>query len=294
MDGTRFDELTRRFGAGLSRRQVLRGLVGGAGAITVIAVFEQQAGAQGTCDPNADTVTCPPGSFHAGQTKKPDGKCCNGNGNCCSNVCENNFCGGLVPICAPVGEDCSEIDCCNGLACDESDSTCVEQECQDAGEVCEFDENCCGSLLCVGSVCTPPDGECVHQGEICEASAECCGSLICVGGYCSPPSECVEVGEICVDSFECCDELVCVDYFCAIPDGECVPSGEICEVSAECCGELVCIDYYCGYKLPNTGAGSGSSGSSSLVTTAIAGGAAAVVAAKVLRRKPAGDASSEG
>ena len=171
--------------------------------------------------------------------------------------------GGLVPICAEVGEDCSEIDCCNGLACQESDSTCVEQECQEAGDICEFDENCCGDLLCVGSLCTPPDGECVHQGEICEISDECCGNLICV------------------------------DYYCATPDGECADIGEWCEDSEECCGKLICDGNYCTYRLPNTGVADGSSGSSGLLNTAIAGGAAALVAAKVLRRKRVDETPTE-
>ncbi|HET9659527.1 MAG TPA: hypothetical protein VFP05_04300 [Thermomicrobiales bacterium] len=271
MDGTRFDELTRRFGAGLSRRQVLRGLLGGAGALAVTGATRQFAGAQACearvdCD-NVQQPTCPdvcPEGSQPGNNRGLDGTCCTGNGTCCSNNCVDGVCvGGLVPICAEVGESCAEVDCCNGLACQVADSTCVEQECQEAGDICEFDENCCGDLLCVGSLCTPPDGECAELGEICEVSDDCC------------------------------DELVCVDYFCAIPDGECIGLGEICEVSAECCDELVCVDYFCGYKLPNTGAGDGSSGSSSLVTTAIAGGAAALVAAKVLRRKPADETSTE-
>jgi len=263
MDGTRFDELTKRFGAGLSRRQVLRGLVGGAGALTVASAFKSHAGAQGTCDPNADTVTCPAGSFHEGLTKKPAGECCNGNGNCCSNICEENFCvDGNVPECIPEDVECSQaVECCEGLFCAEiagAGEFCVS--CVPAGGDCSASD-CCDGLACFEGLCVIE--ECQEEGEICEVSENCCGSLICDGGYCVPPDDCLVLGEWCEDS-------------------------------AECCGDLLCINSYCGYKLPDTGVADGSSGSSGLLTTAIAGGAAAVVAAKVLRRKPAGDTSSEG
>jgi hypothetical protein len=262
MDGTRFDELTKRFGAGLSRRQVLRGLIGGAGAITVAAVFEQEAGAQG-CDPNADTITCPPGSFHAGLTKKPDGGCCNGNGNCCSNSCVDNLCvGGIVPECIPEGVECSQaVECCEGLFCAEisgSGEFCVS--CVPAGGDCS-ESDCCDGLACFEGLCVIE--ECQEEGEICEVSENCCGRLICDSGTCIPPDVCV-------------------------------PLGEICEVSAECCDDLVCINFFCAFELPDTGVADGSSGSSGLVTTAIAGGAAALLAAKVLRSKSTADTSAEG
>jgi hypothetical protein len=262
MDGTRFDELTKRFSAGLNRRQVLRGLVGGAGAITVAAVFEDHAGAQ-ACDPNADTVTCPAGSWHEGLTKKPDGGCCNGNGNCCSNNCENNLCvGGVVPVCVPEDEECSQVvECCEGLFCAEISGAgefCVS--CVPAGGDCS-ESDCCDGLACFEGLCVIE--ECQGEGEICEVSENCCDVLICEGGYCVPPDDCLVLGEWCEDS-------------------------------AECCGDLLCINSYCGYKLPDTGVADGSSDSSGLLTTAIAGGAAALVAAKVLRHKPESDTASEG
>jgi hypothetical protein len=259
MDGTRFDELTKRFSAGLNRRQVLRGLVGGAGAITVAAVFEDHAGAQ-ACDPNADTVTCPAGSWHEGLTKKPDGGCCNGNGNCCSNNCENNLCvGGVVPVCVPEDEECSQVvECCEGLFCAEISG--AGESCVPAGGDCS-ESDCCDGLACFEGLCVIE--ECQGEGEICEVSENCCDVLICEGGYCVPPDDCLVLGEWCEDS-------------------------------AECCGDLLCINSYCGYKLPDTGVADGSSDSSGLLTTAIAGGAAALVAAKVLRHKPESDTASEG
>lgn len=259
MDGTRFDALTRMIGSGLNRRQVLRGLMGGAGAVTVAAVFKQGAGAQGNCDPNADTVVCPEGSFHEGLNKKPAGGCCNGNGNCCSNICTDNFCvDGVVPACIPDGVECSQV------------------------------APCCEGLECIEGFCDVPE-ECIEDGGNCSAG-ECCDGLVCFEGLCLP---CSGGNEFCEISDDCCGVLICVDNYCAEPD-DCIGLGEICDDSAECCGDLLCIDYYCGFELPNTGVAEGSSGSSALLTTAIAGGAAALVAAKVLRNKPAGDTSSEG
>ena len=288
MDGTRFDELTKRFSAGLSRRQVLRGLAGGAGAITVAAVFEDHAGAQ-ACDPNADTVTCPAGSFHEGLTKKPDGGCCNGNGNCCSNICEENICvAGTPPECVPEDVECSQVvECCEGLFCAEISGAgefCVS--CVPAGGDCS-ESDCCDGLTCFEGLCVIE--ECLEEGADC-APGECCEGLVCFEGLCLP---CSGDGEFCEISDDCCGTLICVDSYCA-PQDDCIPISQICEDSAECCDDLLCINYVCAYKLPNTGVADGSSGTSGLLTTAIAGGAAALVAAKVLRHKPASDTPSEG
>lgn len=298
MDGIRFDELTKRFGAGLSRRQVLRGLVGGAGALAVTGATRQFADAQ-TCEERVDCEsvqqpTCPdlcPAGSQPGNNRGLDGTCCTGNGTCCSNSCVNGVCSGLVPICAEVGEDCSEIDCCNGLACQVSDSTCVEQECQEAGDICEFDENCCGDLLCVGSICAPP--ACAEVGEDC-SEIDCCNGLACreADSICVE-QECQHIGEICEFDENCCGRLVCIGGYCDHPGGECAEIGEVCEDSWDCCDELVCIDSYCGFQLPNTGAGE-SSDSSGMLNAVIAGGAAALIAAKVLRRKPADEEPTEG
>jgi LPXTG-motif cell wall-anchored protein len=96
MDGRNFDDLARTLAKGASRRSLLKALFGGAGAGALVAagVSKQIAGAQNTCDPNADTITCPAGSFHEGLTKKPDGGCCpaQGNGVCCSNNCVDGLC----------------------------------------------------------------------------------------------------------------------------------------------------------------------------------------------------------
>lgn len=232
---------------------MLRGLIGGAGAVTVAAVFEQDAGAQ--CDPNADTITCPPGSFHAGQIKKPAGECCNGNGNCCSNTCTDGFCVD-GPVCVVEGGNCSEGQCCDGLECFEG--ICYPQECQTEGEICEVAENCCEGLHCHEGYCA-----CFGVEQSCDVPSDCCPGLVCIEGYCAESDDCAGLGEICLDS-------------------------------AECCGDLVCVDYFCGYELPNTGVGDGSSGSSGLLNAAVAGSAAALIAAKVLRRKSASDASNEG
>src|SRR5687768_14133534 len=105
MDGQRFDELTRRLSAGLSRRQLVRVLLGGAGALATTTVLRESAwavpiggdcesdedcdgdlvcgpGESGCqCDVSAELPACPAGSVH--NEGKAEGLCCNGNGNCC-------------------------------------------------------------------------------------------------------------------------------------------------------------------------------------------------------------------
>jgi hypothetical protein len=295
MDGTRFDELTRMIGSGLNRRQVLRGLVGGAGALAVTGATRQFASAQ-LCAVREDCVnvqqpTCPtlcPEGSQPGNNRGLTGTCCTGNGTCCSNICSNGVCVDELPICVDVvGGDCSELPCCDGLACSVEDDTCVEQECQTVGEICEVDENCCDGLICGGGLCVIE--ACLEEGADC-APGECCDGLVCFEGLCLP---CSGGNEFCETSDDCCGVLICVDSYCAEPD-DCLGLGAWCEDSAECCDDLLCINSYCGYKLPDTGVADGSSDSSGLLTTAIAGGAAALVAAKVLRHKPETDTASEG
>src|SRR4051794_16587332 len=56
LDSTRFDNMTRLLGAGVNRRKVLRGLLGGAGALAVTGATRQFAGAQGICEVREDCV----------------------------------------------------------------------------------------------------------------------------------------------------------------------------------------------------------------------------------------------
>ena len=96
MDGRGFDELTKKLAKGASRRSLLKGLLGGAGAVAATAVLKESVAAvpiggdcttsddcdgdlqclangKCQCPPNEGTITCGPGTFHQGLDKKPDG-----------------------------------------------------------------------------------------------------------------------------------------------------------------------------------------------------------------------------
>ena len=255
MDQTRFDEWTKRFSKSLNRRQLLRGMMGGAGAITLIEVADQGTGAQSNCDPTLEAVTCPPTAFNAGLIKIPDEGCCAVGNDCCTNYCHHGRC---------IRGDGPE---------------CVEE-----GLQCVHFLNCCDELVCIADICQPP-GTCVGVGEDC-ADAACCAGLECFEGQCYLQA-CEPVGELCEVDASCCDGLLCVGGSCDYSD-DCAWLGARCHVSSDCCADLLCIDEACGYELPNTGrAVIRAATSGGLDTTAIIGGAVALAAAKVLRSKPA-------
>ena len=209
MDDQRFDNLTRLFGSGLNRRKVLRGLLGGAGALAVAGTSRQLAGAQADCDPNADTITCPPGSFHEGLTKKPGGECCNGNGNCCSNVCTDGFCVDEAPPECEDDGDCGTCQVCDGgecfsLICCDSEcdpcSSCVNDQCVPYAEYCPESQQCYNTGT----------GECCYDNE--------CGCGECVQGQCSVP--------------ECCNDDDCDDPVNRASMAQCVI--EVCFTRVDC------------------------------------------------------------
>src|SRR5680860_1549522 len=102
MDGRGFDELTKKLAKGASRRSLLKGLLGGAGAVAATAVVK--SGAEAThCNPSQSQQTpCPggPGELPTTAQGGLGGACCNGHGNCCSQVCVD-FGGSHDGACAP-------------------------------------------------------------------------------------------------------------------------------------------------------------------------------------------------
>ncbi len=86
MDGRGFDDLTRKLANGVSRRSILKGLLGGAGAAAAAGIPRIHVGAQEACTPD-----------------------------CTDNACGDDGCGGLCP---PAGDCCSDLDCAPGSFCD--------------------------------------------------------------------------------------------------------------------------------------------------------------------------------
>ncbi len=123
LDGNKFDSLVRDLGRGSSRRQVLKGLLGGVGAAVATTAVRDQVAAQSigewqSCDINAENPGC-----------EGDLECCSGGANyggmClssyfCANYenipCESDAnCPGRVVCCAdgycanpPIGLDCGD------------------------------------------------------------------------------------------------------------------------------------------------------------------------------------------
>ncbi len=81
MDGTRFDDLTRMIGSGLNRRQVLRGLIGGAGALAVTGCTRQFARRRraGTAIRMRTPLLAQRG-VQPGNDRESGRECCTGNG----------------------------------------------------------------------------------------------------------------------------------------------------------------------------------------------------------------------
>ena len=98
MDQTRFDELTKRFSTALNRRQLLHGIIGGAGAITLAALSDQGAGAQSMCEPVSGL--------------------CDIDENCCDSlICISGHCD-YPDDCTGIGEHCDvSAECCADLLC---------------------------------------------------------------------------------------------------------------------------------------------------------------------------------
>src|SRR5690606_18363468 len=128
MSDSRFDNLARFLGGRPSRRQVLKGLLGG-GALTAAA------------------ITLPFGEAAAQCVE--DGQACSAGSDCCSGNCDatTGFCGVEgETTCLPDGQACSAAaDCCTGN-CDATTGYCGlpgETVCVPDGEACSSGSDCC-------------------------------------------------------------------------------------------------------------------------------------------------------
>lgn len=312
MDNQRFDRLARGIAAGMSRRSMLKGLLGGAFGVAGAGMFRRGADAGSTL-----------------------GDACAIQGDCLEGVCENGVCSQHAGSPCPGG-----IPCRTGAVC-QNDICAVGQ-----GETCNGDEWCttgfCATIGDPTEPCIPVTGLqtsslschcevvpkfCVEMGDACADSGECCGSLACIDGACSliPDGSSCSFNEhcesgICVDS----DDLVspCVLLLSVIPAGAtgcvCIPAEEepectedadceagqtctgdgLCATAGECgqdddctggtCVEAVCVpDEEVIIDLPNTGSGSGPGNA----TGGLLAGLAAVAGVAALLGKKAADKS---
>lgn len=218
MDGRRFDALTRTVGSGHSRRQVLRGLLGGAVATIGTAV---PAGAARRPAPTPRPPSCP------GQQTWQNGAC----------TCPPNTTG-CGPECCPAGAQCCDNACCYGycygeeLCCSSAQEWCdVTGECCPSGEICcpgygcRAPEACC-TPSCDGSTCGSDGcgGICACSGDkVCEESTCVCpsGTMLCGDGICRQCCEFSNQSEECAATQG--GEASC--WACSAVDGPGTPAG---------------------------------------------------------------------
>ncbi|MCC6943834.1 MAG: hypothetical protein IT335_04605 [Thermomicrobiales bacterium] len=226
MDGNRFDNAIRALGGGLSRRQVIRVLLGGgagavAGGLAITRDVHAQAGPGESCTVDTDCAVstlgpccgavCEQGicrQFSDDAKCSGEGECfsCNGNNGTCEYNC------GSDELCC--GGQCLAVECCTDIDCQE-----------------EFISLGCFTSICIAGSCEPviDHGQC--EGETCcciddgTCSSECCGACRSAGESCGNPFPADESQQL-----ECCEGLVCCG------DGD-----------ERVCGQC-CVDEDCGYS----------------------------------------------
>jgi hypothetical protein len=199
------------------------------------------------CDPR----TCADGHCRSPETDPPchlSGQACSEDKPCCDDLwcrdggfCRENQCSDW--------EDAScftDVDCCGPRTC--VGHSCKMLPCGDAGQDCSIVE-CCDGLACNDMMCQSQRSLCLSVGMSCSQSEQCCGGLQCgTTGTCIP---CLtEVGEDCT-FVECCAELECNEQnLCAerVVDDKyrmakartCGEATQDCISSIDCCPGLHC------------------------------------------------------
>jgi hypothetical protein len=199
MQGWRFDDLTRSLGKATSRRQVLKGLIGGLGAAIIgrSATSPAAAGAfpTGGCSPQScreralqDQIDCNT-ACHALACKRgvgPDGL--------------SNLCLSCVTTCLAnfeiAAHECRERGCSGG-------EQCCSGQCTDV----RFDANNCGAC---GHACPPgatcDGGECSCSDDLTSCSGQCVDTQ-------ADKNNCGSCGHAC-DTCEACVTGQCVSIDC--------------------------------------------------------------------------------
>jgi hypothetical protein len=184
MDDRRFDDLTRVFASGISRRSLVKWMAGIAGGATVVAARQSDVAAAGLGEACDDiSAICTTGL------------------DCVSSIC-----------CIETGETCSSGSQCCSQACDPNGNTC----CEGLGAACPGSD-CCGALTCENGFC------CAPEGFNCGGDAACCGVNVCPSGTCVPPGMCLFLGESCGSDEQCCSES-CDDVCCIAQGDACIDS----------------------------------------------------------------------
>lgn len=234
MDGRRFDALVRELGAGMSRRGVLRGLLGIGGGVA-LANSSTNVEAARRPTPTPKPVQCPGEQHWNGQECVcPDGTeacgpdCCTpGLSECCDNACcwgtcyaEERCCPSPRVYCPATDECCPDgWRCCPGRGCLPPDQCCDTADCPDQD--------------CHSKICTV-EGSCAYEFD-CSTGPDCCEAQACFRVACDP-----ETGQCGEPVFDCTQEA----------PGACCGDGQVCLGNGSCCtpscGANACSDDGCG------------------------------------------------
>jgi len=241
MDGHGFDDLSRRFAAGFSRRVVLKGAaVGLLEALGLRGLPEAEARTQVTC--GNKTCASDPGVCDDACV------CCvysNGNSRCLP----PGRCGPGLTVCPPGERFCRNVNrcavCCGNADCAGVDACTQGASCQ-AG-VCRGGQPvvCVPSGPCVNASCDPAQG-CVETpkaaGTPCVDTDRCDGDEACDGAgacgtgtpvVCAPPSPCQDPAVP-----GACDPVTGICNYTNKADGIACDTGNPC--TADTCHSGVC------------------------------------------------------
>ncbi len=252
VDGSHFDDLTRRFAEGASRRAFLASVLGGLAGLT-----RARANAQ-TRKPNGAACTR---ATDCASLKCVDGVCCN---TACTGQCESCASGVCAPVSgAPVG---SRPACPGSGPCRATCDGVTRTSCA----ALPGSETSCGASTCSGGfqttygcggngACHPTTTSCrlyVCNGAgtacltTCASDADCVGAAHCAGGICQGDQP---LGEACAGPDQC-QSGFCVDGVCCISacSGACqscnVPGNAgFCteEADGSACAGGICCDGDC-------------------------------------------------
>jgi hypothetical protein len=223
MEHDRFDRLTKRVAAGVTRRSIVRTMVGGAAALLGTAIGRESTDAKPKGGPgNECKVGC--AGFNR-QAKTACEKACKACGGDIDRVCadEGPF-GPTAFTCCPTGTFCLFG---SGVCCDEGADVCFDPEtgeetCCPAGTFCDFETGQCGPPATCDATSGCAGGTCAI-GCFCVSSVEGDGACVsgefanCDAAQCTASDECN--GGVCVDATECC----------GFPTAICFPAEGICQ-----------------------------------------------------------------
>ncbi len=276
MDDRRFDALTRSFGRGISRRQVISAL----GAAVISSILPSGLTSAASCR-KAETVCRKNGDCCSGLCSEKDSRgrsyciCPAGTENCKRNCVDPaaayssdpNNCGGCGIVCP--NSNCG-IGVCNAGVCGIGpDSRKVGRSCDDSNscttnDVCQVDGSCAGSPVpctvtepkCQSATCNPATGQCettnfalgtgCADDDRCDGEEACDGNGVCVQGTpvtCPTPTDSCK-SAICDSTTGLCSEVPKPDLTACGAFG--IPNGYCCSgLCSQCCGDAsVCTGLF--------------------------------------------------